>query len=114
MNANNIETVYTLSPLQASLLGETLRSPNGRTDGGQFRCLLRGALDATTLELAWQRVVAMHPALRTAFVWKRVKKPLQLVYCQVEAQLDQRDWRGLPAKRQEELWQREGAWPETA
>lgn len=101
MKVNTIELVNPLSSVQASWLNEARHPADERLDCGQFVCLLRGAPDVRTLELAWRRVVAAHSILRTAFVWKRVKKPLQVVHHQVETGLDYQDWRGLPAGRPE-------------
>src|SRR6185503_19155655 len=59
-------------------------------------------LDAFVFAQAWQQLIDRHSILRSAFVWKNVEKPLQVVGRQVGLPLEQQDWRGLAASAQEE------------
>jgi amino acid adenylation domain-containing protein/FkbM family methyltransferase len=60
-----------------------------------------GDVHASTLHRAWQSVLDRHEILRTLFVWKRQKKPLQIVRPQVVLPWKQLDWLGLSAGDQE-------------
>jgi surfactin family lipopeptide synthetase C len=102
MDASNIEAIYPLSPAQETLLNESAGSSDKAANCGQATLLLRRQVDALELELAWQRIVANHPVLRTSFVWKRVAKPLQVVQRQVQIHLEQDDWSELPQDQQDE------------
>src|SRR5262249_4131256 len=58
-------------------------------------------LDVPILLRAWERVVANHPALRTAFRWHDVEWPVQEVYANASLPVRQEDWRPLGRAEQE-------------
>ncbi|MFP5265247.1 MAG: condensation domain-containing protein, partial [Blastocatellia bacterium] len=95
MNAENIESIYELSPMQQGMLFHSLRSPDSGMYVEQLSCTLRGRVNPQALERAWSRVVARHAVLRTSFHWKELDKPLQLVRRKVALPFDCQDWRGL-------------------
>src|SRR5438105_4390548 len=97
---DNIEAVYPLSPMQQGLLFHTVYAPDSGVYVGQMSCRLEGDLDVAAFERAWQGLLPRHPALRTAFVWKRVEEPRQVLHGRVPLKLQQLDWRGLPAAEQ--------------
>jgi amino acid adenylation domain-containing protein len=99
--SKNIEDTYPLSPLQEGLLFHSLYAPEAGVYVTQVTCTLEN-LDVSALEQAWQRVVDRHPILRTAFIWKNLERPLQVVGRQVRVPLEGQDWRGLSATGQEE------------
>ncbi|MFI2782680.1 amino acid adenylation domain-containing protein [Streptomyces sp. ALB3] len=101
--AKNVEAAYPLSPLQQGLLFHTLSRPGEPTYFEQIRCTIEGDLDRTAFEDAWNWALARHPVLRTAFAWKRLKEPLQVVGRSVRVALDWEDWRGRADA--EEAWQ---------
>ncbi|HEX2188976.1 MAG TPA: condensation domain-containing protein, partial [Longimicrobiaceae bacterium] len=98
MDRSGIEAVYPLTPLQQGMLFHTLYAPASGTYFEQFAFTLRGELDETAWEAAWERVTERHGALRTAFSWERRDRPLQVVARGARAPWDRRDWRGLPAE----------------
>lgn len=67
----NIEDLYILSPVQQSLLNET--------QVAQAVYTLRGPLDSSRIKQRWEQALARHPALRTAFHWKNLEKPVQVI-----------------------------------
>ncbi|MCE7082632.1 non-ribosomal peptide synthetase [Streptomyces sp. ST2-7A] len=91
--AKNVEAVYPLSPLQQGLLFHTLSRPGEPTYFEQIHCRIKGRLDRSAFEEAWNRSVARHPVLRTAFAWQRLKEPLQVVGRNVRVPVDWADWR---------------------
>ncbi|MEA2693100.1 MAG: hypothetical protein QOJ16_2487, partial [Acidobacteriota bacterium] len=95
-----IEDSYPLTPLQEGMLFESLAAPEADGYVSQLSCRLGGALDAAAFKRAWQAVVDRHPALRTAFVWQNVERPLQIVGKSVGVPFEVRDLAGLPAERQ--------------
>ena len=99
----NVEAIYGLSPMQEGMLFHTLYDP----DGGQYVSVLDytldGPLDPERFLAAWRFAVARHPALRTSFVWERVKKPMQVVLREVEVPFELVDARHLDAGEQERL-----------
>ncbi|HEX7314158.1 MAG TPA: amino acid adenylation domain-containing protein [Pyrinomonadaceae bacterium] len=101
MSAKNIEDAYPLSPMQEGLLFHGLYAPEGGLYVTQFDCELHD-VDVSAIRRAWQQIIDRYPAFRTAFVWKNVEKPLQVVGRRVELPFQLEDWRGLPPGQQQE------------
>lgn len=97
----NIESVYPLSPMQEGMLFHTLLNPYSGIYLMQNRHRLEGALQPIEFVEAWRRVVSRHPVLRTSFVWRSQKRPLQVVHKNIDLPFDVLDWRGLPEEAQE-------------
>jgi amino acid adenylation domain-containing protein len=101
MSAKNIEDAYPLSPMQEGLLFHGLYAPEGGLYVTQFACEMDD-VDVEALRRAWQQIIDRYQAFRTAFVWKNVEKPLQVVARRVELPFQLEDWRGLSATQQRE------------
>ena len=89
--AANIEDIYELSPMQAGMLFDTLYAPESSVYTTQISLTFDGTLDPDAWRRAWQRVLERHPALRTAFYWDGLAKPLQVVHAQVELPWETQD-----------------------
>ncbi|MGH9848855.1 MAG: non-ribosomal peptide synthetase [Blastocatellia bacterium] len=72
-----------------------------RAGYGYLRCVLRGRLQFEALQAAWLQVVSLHPVLRTSFAWKRVERPLQIVWRSAASGANYRDLRGLSSAEQD-------------
>jgi amino acid adenylation domain-containing protein/non-ribosomal peptide synthase protein (TIGR01720 family) len=94
-SAKNIEDLYSLSPMQQGMLFHSLYAPESGVYVEQVSADLQGDLNIPAFEQAWQQVVDRHPILRTAFVWEKVEKPLQVVGRQVHLPLIVHDWQNL-------------------
>ncbi len=92
MAARNLEDIYALSPLQEGMLFHSLYAPESGVYIEQLSCALDGPLDESAFARAWARVIERHAVLRTAFVWKSQKRPLQAVQRTVELPLRSEDW----------------------
>ncbi len=90
----NVEDLYPLAPLQEGILFHRLYDPGADPYLEQLTARLEGPLDVPAFAAAWQRVVQRHAALRTAFLWKGVDRPLQLVRRRAELPWSIEDWRG--------------------
>ncbi|HEY6323763.1 MAG TPA: thioester reductase domain-containing protein, partial [Thermoanaerobaculia bacterium] len=90
-----IEDLYPLSPAQQVLLFRQLQAPRSGTGVRQMLCTLNGELDSALFAAAWQRLLARHPILRSAFLWQGLERPLQGVAQQVELPLALGDWAAL-------------------
>jgi amino acid adenylation domain-containing protein len=99
--SKNIEDAYPVSPTQEGILFHSLYEAGAGVYITQFTCSLTG-LDVRAFEQAWEHIVERHSILRTAFVWKSVEKPLQVVGRRVKVSITQEDWRDLPAREQDE------------
>ncbi|WP_199335631.1 non-ribosomal peptide synthetase [Nostoc sp. FACHB-110] len=101
-NWQNIEDIYPLSGVQQGMLFESLYAPDSGVYFQQWICTVNGQLNVPAFEQAWQQVVARHSILRTAFVWEELTQPLQIVYRQVDVQLQTHDWQKLSAQQQQQ------------
>ncbi|GAB4152072.1 MAG: hypothetical protein Fur0021_16520 [Candidatus Promineifilaceae bacterium] len=100
---NNIEDIYPLSPTQEGMLFHTLRAPESGVYVEQLVLTLHTSrpLDEAAFLDAWQQTLARHAALRTAFVWEKREKPLQVVLRQVQLPFIRQDCRHLSPTEQE-------------
>jgi hypothetical protein len=76
-SGQNIETMYSLSPMQEGMLFHALYAPQANLYFHQFIYTFEGQLNPTAFKQAWQRVIEHYAILRTLFVWEKGKKPLQ-------------------------------------
>lgn len=89
----NVETLYSLSPLQHGLLFHSLAEPESRVYQQQLSVNIEGQLDEDAFRGAWERVIQRHPVLRTAFLWEGLDDAYQLVHKSVAIRLSREDWR---------------------
>ncbi len=100
MSKDQIEDIYSLSPMQEGMVFHTLYAPESRVYFQQESYSLRGTINVAALKQAWQHVIDRHSILRTSFVWERRDKPLQIVHRQIALPWEQKDWRRLSAVEQ--------------
>jgi amino acid adenylation domain-containing protein/non-ribosomal peptide synthase protein (TIGR01720 family) len=93
----NVEEIYPLTPLQNGMLFHSLMAPESGVYVNQITCALSADLDAGRFREAWERLVARHGALRTAFLWEGLDEPRQAVHRWVPLPWQELDWRALPA-----------------
>src|ERR1700685_4176752 len=91
---------YPLSPMQEGILFHTLEHPGSGMYFDQVGFPLRGDLDVAALERAWQHVIERHAILRTHFVTKKVKAPIQVVRPGVKTPFTFIDWRHFTEEEQ--------------
>mgnify|MGYP001791446188 FL=1 len=65
----NVADIYTLSPTQLGMLFHTLADTQAGVYVNQYTCKLSGRLQSELLQQAWQKALARHLVLRTAFLW---------------------------------------------
>ena len=100
MDKSNIQDLYPLAPMQQGMLFHSIYAPQAEMYIEQITCTLRGDLNVAAFERAWQRALADHAILRTAFVWEGVDAPLQIVLRDVCAPFAHFDWRALTRAEQ--------------
>ncbi len=109
MTNKQIEDIYPLSPMQQGMLFHSLYAPNSGVYIIQVSFEIHGNLDIAAFKQAWQVAIDKHPVLRTAFVWEKVEKPLQVVGRKVKVPIILIDWLSLELSTQnqqlEELFQ---------
>ncbi|TMC02686.1 MAG: hypothetical protein E6J41_29490 [Chloroflexi bacterium] len=75
------------------MLFHSLYSPDSRLYLVQTLVELSGPFDEAAFAEAWRQVARRHPALRTAFVWEGIDRPVQVVYDAVDTPVVTEDWR---------------------
>lgn len=90
---DGVEDIYPATPLQQGLIHHSLLDPDGGTYLIQMDFSLPGALDVERLVAAWQRVLAGHAILRTAFVQLADSRLLQVVQSAPALPVQRLDWR---------------------
>lgn len=98
----NVEDVYPLSPMQEGMLFHTLLEPRSGAFVVQVTSRIDGELDIAAFKRCWQTLLERHPILRSAFLWERVEKPLQVVRERLHLEWDEPDWSALCSEDQEE------------
>ncbi len=101
-NRQNVADIYPLSPMQQGMLFHSLYEPDADVYFVQFSCNLKGNVDTTIFEQAWQRLVEKYVVFRTAFIWESLSQPVQVVYRQVTVRVATYDWQHLNAQQQEQ------------
>lgn len=74
-----IEDVFPLSPVQQGMLYHSLLHPESAHYRDQQELRVTGRIDVDAFQAAWGDVVARHPALRSAVVWRGVPQPVHVV-----------------------------------
>ena len=101
MEQSDIEDIYPLSHIQQGLLFHSIYAPNSEVYFEQSSFTLRGYLNTSAFERAWQLVTDRHTILRTSFFWEGVDEPLQVVHRKAKLPIDHQDWRSFSADEQE-------------
>jgi amino acid adenylation domain-containing protein len=91
----DIEEFYPLSPMQQGILFHTLYAPKSGVYVEQLSCDIQGNLNIALFQQAWQKLVDIHPILRTSFIWEGIKEPVQVVHKQVKLPWQQQDLSNL-------------------
>ena len=103
--AKNVETVYPLTPMQEGMLFHSLYELESGLYIEQIRLSFAGKLDPSLFQEAWKEVVLRHAPLRTLFLWKKQKQPLQVVRRHVELEWTFKDARNAPPTERDSLIQ---------
>ncbi|CUS39185.1 non-ribosomal peptide synthetase [Candidatus Nitrospira nitrificans] len=99
-----VEDLYPLTPMQEGMLFHTLLNPGTGIYLMQQHYTWNGPLNLERLVEAWGRVIGRHPILRTAYIWKDLKRPLQVVQRRIDLAeaVHVLDWRGSSAAEQKD------------
>ena len=106
MSPASLEDIYRLAPAQGGILFHSLLRPGEDAYLRQTVVHLGGSVDSDRLQAAWQRTVDRHTALRTAFAWEGLERPVQVVHRGVELPVARHDWRSLAPGDRQARWRR--------
>ncbi len=90
-----IETVVPLTPLQRGLVFASLNASGDDPYVVQLTARIDGDLDPAAFAHAWNVITQAHAVLRTAFVTKGQREPVQAVFANAAMPVESLDWRGL-------------------
>lgn len=98
--ARDVEDARPISDFQRVMLMDALANPGACVWCDQLAFAIEGRVDPPRLEAAWRTVVARHAALRSAFAWRGLDAPLQIVLAakEVPATLEVVDASSLDAE----------------
>lgn len=100
---DNVADVYVLSPMQEGMLYHSIAEPGSGVYVNQVVSSPLSSLAPEGFVSAWRALVERHGALRTAFVWDGLDRPLQLVREQAKPELERFDWASKSSEAQEHL-----------
>ena len=98
-----IDDVYPVAPTQEAMFYFRRYAPASRAYFGEITLQLSGRIEPARIRRAWQRLLKRHSALRTAFLWQDLDRPLQVVHSAVEVPWTEIDWRRLSGADQRRL-----------
>jgi amino acid adenylation domain-containing protein len=93
---------YRLSPMQEGMLFHSVSAQSKDVYVEQLSCKLLGPLNVDAFKDAWAAMIQRHVVLRTAFAWRGLPDPLQVVGPQVRLPLEVLDWSEASADEQAE------------
>ncbi len=99
----DMEDCYPLTAMQDSMLYQRINAPVPGLNVVHHAFIIKGRhMDFKAFEKAWQYVINHFTALRTSFMWKGLKKPVQILHKSVDIQIENGDWRSVSQPEQEE------------
>jgi NRPS condensation-like uncharacterized protein len=91
--------------MQEGILFHSLYAPQSGLYFEHLICSIEGKLNVLLFRHAWEKVVELHPVLRTLFVWEGREKPLQVVRKTVDLPWEEQEWYGFQESQQQERLQ---------
>lgn len=98
---SNIEEIFPLSPMQKQILAQNIAAYKKGDDVFTLTFKIEGNINSHIFIEAWKKIIEIHPILRTAFYWRRLEEPVQMVSKKVEPEFLQFDWTSLSKIEQE-------------
>ncbi|MCU0289182.1 MAG: condensation domain-containing protein, partial [Acidobacteria bacterium] len=102
---HNTCKIYNLSPMQEGMLFHYLYDPQSRAYTMQLVYSLEGNLDVELLKKSYEQLVENREIFRTAFVYKGIKKPRQIILKTRAGEFTYHDLSGVEIGEQDEYFQ---------
>ncbi|MEM6451447.1 MAG: amino acid adenylation domain-containing protein [Cyanobacteria bacterium P01_D01_bin.105] len=97
-----VQDIYPLSPTQQGLLFHSLSEAQAGAYIVQVSYTLKGDLQNEAFAKAWQQLANRHTILRSAFVWKNINAPVQVVGHQVNVPIHWHQWETASEEEQQQ------------
>ncbi|MBB6022772.1 glutamate-1-semialdehyde aminotransferase/3-oxoacyl-(acyl-carrier-protein) synthase/acyl carrier protein [Paenibacillus sp. JGP012] len=105
-NDKTIEAIFPMSPMQRLVLAQNINYSGTGHEVAISNYNVKGIINANKLINAWRLVIQKHSILRTAFHWRRLSEPLQVVYKDLEIPIIELDWSHLNSSEQKENYEK--------
>ena len=102
-NSTAIEDIYPLTYMQHAVLFHNLFTSKSGNNTQQLTWTLKGDVNVNAFQKAWNTVIKRHSILRTVFFWRDVDEPLQVVFKDVQLEINTMDWSCRTRQEQEVL-----------
>lgn len=102
MDHRKIDDIFKLSLTQRAFLFQSLSAKWRDAGVLQLHVGLRGKLDATELDTAWQVVANRYSALRSSVHWEDLSQPIQVVHREVVVPVQDHELRHLKTEEQQD------------
>ena len=97
---SEIRDVFEMTPMQASMLFQSLYAPGEAAYFQQYWGRLDGELDAAAFRAAWDAVIARHDILRAQAHWEDLERPALAILDAARPDWTQEDWSELDPEAQ--------------
>jgi amino acid adenylation domain-containing protein/non-ribosomal peptide synthase protein (TIGR01720 family) len=94
---NNIEDIYSLSPVQESMIFHHVYSPDSAVMVEQTIFSVKAKLDVEAFRKVWQTILNRHDSLRASFEWDDLGEPIQIIHNEINIPYEVFDWRNRGA-----------------
>lgn len=93
---NTVEDIYTLSPVQQSMIFHHIYSPDSSVTVEQTVFSIESNLDIEVFERVWQTILDRHESLRASYHWEEgLKDPVQIIHKNIKVPFQVLDWTNL-------------------
>ncbi|MBW7455997.1 AMP-binding protein, partial [Paenibacillus sepulcri] len=92
----NVEDIYTLSPVQQSMIFHHVYSPGSSVTVEQTIYSIHTGLNIGAFEKVWQTVLNRHESLRASYHWEGLEEPVQIIHHDINIPFEVLDWTGVP------------------
>jgi len=100
-----VEDIYPVTPYQRHMLANYFTHHEPGLFVIQRTTSMPIPLAADVMAQSLQKITDLHPLLRTTFVWEGLDEPVQVIYKEVKAHVEQRDWSHLSPAHQEQQFE---------
>lgn len=92
----SMEDIYTLSPVQQSMVFHHVYSPSSSVTVEQTVFTIKSALNIVAFEKVWQTILDRHESLRASYHWEGLSEPVQIVHKKIKVPFVFFDWTNVP------------------
>ncbi|MEK3889669.1 amino acid adenylation domain-containing protein [Bacillus sp. FSL K6-3431] len=88
----SMEDIYTLSPVQQSMIFHHIYSPDSSVTVEQTVFSIESNIDIEVFERVWQTILDRHESLRASYHWGELEEPVQIIHKNIKVPFQVLDW----------------------